>query len=74
MTLNNVILKTYVIRHKASAALHTKDVFNPVFFSYRVLSQRTNFVLKFIYQLHGEQKIAKFQMTSTAHPLYLLLL
>jgi hypothetical protein len=54
MTLNNVILKTYVTRHTASAALHTKDVFNPVFFFYRVPSRRMTFVLKFIYLLHGE--------------------
>jgi len=54
MTLNNVTLKTYVKRHKASATLHTKDVFNLVFFFYRVPSQRMNFVLKFIYLLHGE--------------------
>jgi hypothetical protein len=54
MTLNNVILKTYVTRHKASAALHSKHVFNPVFFFYRVPSQRMSFVLKFMYLLHGE--------------------
>jgi len=54
MTLNNVIPKTYVTRHKASAAVHTEYVFNPVFFFYRVPSQRMNFVLKFIYLLHGE--------------------
>jgi len=54
MTLNNVILKTYVTRHKESAALQSKDVFNPVFFFYRVPSQRMNFVLKFTYLMHGE--------------------
>lgn len=71
MTLN-ATLKTYVTRHKSICS--TKDVFNLLFFFYRVPSQRMNFVLKFIYLLQGEQKIAKFQMTNTAHPLYLLLL